>query len=239
MRRTAEDFDPQVGYRLQPTDLVSMTSALPFDHRRFAPQMWWAMVGFASFTLINWHRRRPDVFDSSLTARLVARPSTAPFLVAEVFSSVGSVGSVVVIALVTAVGVSRYRSDFSASIPILLAAGVGGLSEFVLAGIIARPRPLTAGLTGESGFGFPSGHTTVFSAVAVALVLTLGTTELKGTIRSNSVVAAVASCAVAVSRVVVGAHYLFDVIGGLALGITIGIGAHLSISSIRSHVSRR
>jgi membrane-associated phospholipid phosphatase len=98
----------------------------------------------------------------------------------------------------------------------------GGIAALVALGIgqiignaVDRPRPYTAIpdlhvlVHRSSDFSFPSDHATVAGAVAVALLLCS---------RRIGLVAAGAALLMAWTRVYVGAHYVSDVLAGLALG---------------------
>ena len=75
-----------------------------------------------------------------------------------------------------------------------------------LAGASATIRTLTAD---PDAFSFPSGHTTVAFAVAVALI---------GSGSALSVVVLTLAAGIAISRVYLGAHYPLDVLAGIVLG---------------------
>jgi undecaprenyl-diphosphatase len=75
-----------------------------------------------------------------------------------------------------------------------------------------------ARLVEASGFSFPSGHTAASAAVYAAIALVVGRRRSR---RTKAVLAGVAggiTVAVATSRVLLGAHWLTDVIAGAALG---------------------
>ncbi len=86
---------------------------------------------------------------------------------------------------------------------------------------VARPRPaVIAGALGDR-YSFPSGHTTVSAAVVVAVALIWVRPER----RTAAVVAAAAFAAlVAASRLVLGVHWLSDVVIGAALGTLLAVG---------------
>ena len=108
-------------------------------------------------------------------------------------------------------------------------AAIRGAVAFVLAGLlvrlfkvlVGRPRPrlwedgiFSLGPTFESGFdSFPSGHTTTI--MAVALVLSWHFPRGAPFFMS-------AAALVAASRLMSGSHFPLDVLGGLALGLTVG-----------------
>ena len=81
--------------------------------------------------------------------------------------------------------------------------------------------------TGESGLGFPSGHTTGFAAMMVAIAITIPmVTNLAASNRNRlRIFTAFLALMIAVSRVAVGAHYVFDVLAGLALGALCALAA--------------
>jgi len=84
--------------------------------------------------------------------------------------------------------------------------------------LVERERPPVPHLAPSSGFSFPSGHTAAAAATWAAVVLVLGRGR---PLRSKAWLGAAAAAvvvAVAASRVLLGVHWLTDVIGGAALG---------------------
>ena len=109
-------------------------------------------------------------------------------------------------------------------------AAVSGLvviaGNAVLKHVFDRPRPNWSGdswwQTGS--YSFPSGHSAGAGLLAtVAILLTIATT-VRG-LRRRLLIAAwvVVALAIALSRVVLGVHYLSDVIAGLAFGIAVAV----------------
>lgn len=85
-----------------------------------------------------------------------------------------------------------------------------------LKALFAEPRPPEAvRLVGASGFSFPSGHAAIatigYGALAHDLKL--------GTRRARVAVAVVLVALIALSRVVLGVHFLRDVVAGIAVGV--------------------
>lgn len=92
---------------------------------------------------------------------------------------------------------------------IFFSAGFGGLILFIIKYTVQRVRPLPEVF---SGYSFPSGHSTIIVVFFLSLLFII---NKKGIL---SMLATFAIIAVPISRVVLGAHFLSDVIAGLLLG---------------------
>lgn len=102
-------------------------------------------------------------------------------------------------------------------LPVVLSEPLIGL----LKAAYGRPRPPVALVEVSSG-AFPSGHAVAGSVVAISLVIVL---VPAGPARRNlEIVAAGFAVLMAGSRVYLGAHWLTDVSGGIALGAACAIG---------------
>jgi membrane-associated phospholipid phosphatase len=129
-------------------------------------------------------------------------------------------GAVVLVPLTVIVAVVTARRPRPGSLVAFLTLTVGG--QFLVADLIKlavdRTRPNIDRLTGFSGASFPSGHATAAAATFAAFALVLGRRRSVST-RSVLVGAAVGlAVAIAGSRVLLGVHWLTDVLAGLALG---------------------
>ena len=84
-----------------------------------------------------------------------------------------------------------------------------------LKGLLALPRPPSAIQVGHAdGYGFPSGHAITATTLWGLLALVVE----RGTRRTRTLVAAAAVALVALSRVVIGVHYVADVVVGVGVG---------------------
>lgn len=112
-------------------------------------------------------------------------------------------------------GAEEYRNNRA----FVIAVGIVALSLSVgLKGIFEWPRPITPfGPDGYGGFSFPSAH-----AIGAAAFYTAMAVEMKtGTKELRYVAAAAIIGVIGLSRIVLGVHYLGDVLVGIALGIAI------------------
>ena len=177
-------------------------------------------VALAGVTALAWHGRVSGL-DRTLTGDLVQRPGSMAFDTGKLVSFLGSGGAVMIVALLIAAIVWRRSNDIVLAGVVPLAAGIGGAAELVAKHLVERLRPATAAFTGEAGFGFPSGHTTGFVALAVAALAMLSARSVVRRRANRVAVATVAvlSVAVGAARVVVGAHYAFDIAAGMLLGV--------------------
>lgn len=92
---------------------------------------------------------------------------------------------------------------------IFFSASFGGLILFIIKYTVQRVRPLPEVF---SGYSFPSGHSTIIVVFFLSLLFIINKKEIL------SMLATFAIIAVPISRVVLGAHFLSDVIAGLLLG---------------------
>jgi membrane-associated phospholipid phosphatase len=84
--------------------------------------------------------------------------------------------------------------------------------------LVGRARPDLRQLTGFSGSSFPSGHAATAAATFAAVALLVGRGHSRHTKAILAAGAAFIAVAVATSRVLLGVHWLTDVIAGLAIG---------------------
>ena len=129
----------------------------------------------------------------------------------------GTLGLVVVVVLTLVIEQRRIPSRAAIGFLLLVVVGQNLLANGTKV-LVNRARPDVSQLTGFAGSSFPSGHSTAAAATYAAIALLLSRRRSPAT-RSLLAGGAVAiAVAVAASRVLLGVHWLTDVMAGLALG---------------------
>jgi len=138
----------------------------------------------------------------------------------KIFTQLG--GALVIVPLAVIVAVIETMRQRTAVVAIFLTLVVGG--QFLVANItkflVDRARPAFDQLTGFSGASFPSGHAVATAAGLAAFALVMGRGR---SLRTRAVYAGLAvglATGVSCTRVMLGVHWLSDVLGGLAIGWT-------------------
>ncbi|RRD46189.1 diacylglycerol kinase family protein [Tessaracoccus sp. OH4464_COT-324] len=153
-----------------------------------------------------WGFTRPDPSSSFGQVMVIMAGATSPILV--------FIGAACV-----AAWASRRRL-FNISGALILAMILSWATSTVLKPLVQQPRPDSpfAGIITQQGFGYPSIHVTVWSAAAVMVVslASIRRTRLLPWLVGGTLAVA----AVGLNRLIMGAHSLTDVIGGLLLGVT-------------------
>jgi membrane-associated phospholipid phosphatase len=128
--------------------------------------------------------------------------------------------TVTVLSVTVALGVLEWaRRRRLAVLAFLLMVVVGqNLIANTVKELVDRGRPPVPHLAPSSGFSFPSGHTAAAAATWAAVALVLGRGRPLPVKAWLAAGAALVTVAVASSRVLLGVHWLTDVIGGAALG---------------------
>lgn len=106
----------------------------------------------------------------------------------------------------------------------------GGITNYILKNVFMRIRPciqdIVLNFLCPTDFSFPSSHAATSFAAATAISLL----DPKRRILYYSV-----ALFISLSRIYLGVHYLFDVIGGIVLGVTISLLSMKLIHHKRSH----
>ena len=209
-------------------------------HRRDPQAQWLAVLAlaFLAAAVAFGHLVEDYLTGDAITrwdvefARWLHEHST-PWLV-DVFDVVTTAGNALTLALVTAVAVAvLLRRRLYRYAALLAAAAVGiQLLNALLKLAFHRPRPELAFVHLDT-YSFPSGHASGSAATYTLLAVLLG--RIVGrrgrTLLGLGTVVLVA--AIGFSRLYLGAHYLSDVLAGLALGLAWAAGCLLAFEILR------
>jgi len=179
-----------------------------------------ALVLLAVLAPLAWRSTRADRIDRVVATAVYSPPSNPARSAALIVMQLGSPVAVLALAgLAALVTWRRFRDPLLAAFsPIAVAVAL--LAEWLVKQAVQRHRPSTAAVAHQGGVSFPSGHATGASALAFAAVLLLVAAKA----RQRRVVIAVLllyAGAVGAARMVIGVHYLSDVIAGVALAMTV------------------
>ena len=138
--------------------------------------------------------------------------------VLRIYTQLG--GALVIVPLGLVVAIIETIRQRRAAVVGFLTLVVGGqfLVANVTKSIVDRARPHFDQLTGFSGPSFPSGHAVACAACLAAFALLLGRGRSRGTRALLATLAVDLSTGIACTRVMLGVHWLTDVLGGLAMG---------------------
>lgn len=115
-----------------------------------------------------------------------------------------------------------------------LSLGIGALVNFLAKILIRMERPAYK-LIEESGFSFPSGHSNAAAAISVALMLVVENSNMEAKIkRILKFLLGLFMFAMAMSRIMVGVHFLSDILGGLSLGASSALAIYTSIYKFKN-----
>ncbi|MCU1356476.1 MAG: hypothetical protein JWM89_1894 [Acidimicrobiales bacterium] len=166
---------------------------------------------------------------------VIGHRTDAEVSVARALSHLGDPVALAVLALVVGVWLWMSRPILDAAVP-ALALVAASATEAIAKQIIGRPRPPVAyHLVHESDASFPSGHTTGSAALFVAFALVLAPEVRSRVARRGLVVGfAVLAAAVGASRLLLGVHWLTDVVAGWCLGTAWAAGLVLLVAHARA-----
>jgi len=181
-----------------------------------------AALGSAALFLLLWLLVRSgwgfSQIDLSPTRWVARRETPTSTSVLRLLTWLGS--SAFCFPLSAVVGLAELRRWAKWSVPgfIVLVEGGQWLLHNVLKVLVDRARPDIHQLTHASGLSFPSGHATNAAATYAAVAVLLGTRRGRTTRVTLGGTAGALAALVAATRVLLGVHWVTDVLGGLVLG---------------------
>lgn len=156
------------------------------------------------------------LFDTAVTG-WVAEHAGGSEGVMEILTWLGASAFVLPALLATALVIGR-RPEASAMRMFLILAAIGLLFPSILKGLVDRPRPAIGPLVGYRGSSFPSGHATAGAILFPALAYVTAWAGTRGAPLALWTIAAVMTVIVGATRVMLGVHWVTDVVGGVLLG---------------------
>jgi undecaprenyl-diphosphatase len=177
-----------------------------------------AVIGWI-FDSIDGHRgfARYDQSAAQFGADHASSSST------NVLESITQLGSTNVLLVVLALigGFQAWRHRKFTVVLYLAVVGIGvSLLTNGLKLVVHRERPNVMHLTAAHGYSFPSGHTAAAAACWAAIALVVARKWPRSARRTAAAVAVMITLSVAATRVLLGVHWLTDVIAGAVLGWT-------------------
>jgi membrane-associated phospholipid phosphatase len=177
----------------------------------------WAFGGLTWYVVSH---KRSARLDTHVTAWVVAHRTGWLTSIMRVVTWLGSAAIIIPLGLIVGGWFAWRRHEWRPLI--LLTAAVAGAVVLydIVKFLVGRPRPPPAIWIGQfHGEAFPSGHATQTVAFysMLAIILGAGSPRVKLALWSAAVLVALV---VGFSRIYLGAHWLTDVLGGYALGVT-------------------
>ncbi len=164
--------------------------------------------------------------DPSRLQLVVDHRSTLLEAASRWFTTAGDVGVLIPIAIIVGLLLWFRGARLIVALAPVLALGTAGAIAGVLKVAVARSRPPTAlHLVAESGFSFPSGHSSDSAALYLTIGLVVAVVFLHRPLGRALVVGVAAALvfAIGMSRLVLGVHYPSDVLAGWALGLVVAV----------------
>jgi membrane-associated phospholipid phosphatase len=174
------------------------------------------VLGVLTFVL----RSDPDAISLDASAAGWGSRHATPFTmdVIDTISHVGEPGTIVALAVVFAiVETIRLRSPWVVPFLLLVVAGNGVLTTTIKT-LSDRVRPTVNPVAETLGPSFPSGHSSWSAAFFAAAALVLAVHRGRSARAAIAGVAAGMAVCIGATRVLLGVHWLSDVVAGLALG---------------------
>jgi undecaprenyl-diphosphatase len=212
------------------------------------------VVGAGAFALLTWVVTAHDLADVDRWARstLSAAPGTTWARVASWVSIPGTLGVALALAVAASAWTLLRRHDAIGALYLLAGPLVTGLVTFALKAAVDRSPPGGATTADHGSFlvdkllsrhlldvlhgDYPSGHAAMSSGLAFAVLVVAARGPLAGAAHGRArtaagVLAALVIATVGLSRVVVRAHFLTDVVAGVLTGVVVTFAVALAIDA--------
>jgi undecaprenyl-diphosphatase len=176
--------------------------------------------------------------DAPVLNWLVSHRTSGWTTVLEAVSSGAAVTAIVLVTAGCALALAVARRSWRPLATVALAGGSAVATSTLVKALVGRSRPATSVMLGapETGFGFPSGHTLITSALVAAAALVVWRATTRPVFRTAVVLAAgLIALVMGASRLYLGDHWFTDVLAAYALaGAVIAVVAWLTSGGIRS-----
>jgi len=178
-------------------------------------------LGAAFGAVLDDVARREELISMDAPVSRFVLAAREPWLtrVAETVTWAGSTAVLVPLLLLAGLSLRHVTRSWRPLIVLTITLGGASALSVLIKLLIARPRPIGMALIHETGYAFPSGHTTAATAGWLGVALVLGTrTSRWGRKVALVTTALVIAGLVGLSRVYLGVHEPTDVLGGWSLG---------------------
>ncbi|WP_276126854.1 phosphatase PAP2 family protein [Mycolicibacterium septicum] len=173
--------------------------------------------GFVALGLISHASQSGSAADHRVLDWVVAQRNAWLTDVATLITDLGSPAAVALIAVGAATLISLRTRVARSAIVVVATVGLASVASSLVKAVVRSNRPPSAvQLLSENDHSFPSGHVTGTAALLGILAVIVGARS--GHTFRLLVCAAVATFAVAATRLYLGVHWLTDVSGGFLLG---------------------
>ena len=197
-------------------------------------------AGFTILTVLVAGRHGTLGIDRATWSWLVDHRGGVSTSVARLLSHLGDPVTLVALAMLAAVWLARRRSPV-VGLAAVASLAAASLSETTMKLLVGRSRPpVYARLIVENDHSFPSGHAAGSAALFVVVAL-LATHMWSGRARQVGAVLAGGALAglVGLSRLILGVHWLTDVVAGWLLGVGWAVLAVLILGLVEDRFARR